>query len=54
VLFLEFPQAEGGQAILTSELSSGEHNNVSFGVSVLDQLLVVVLSERILSSAKGC
>lgn len=36
-------------AYLTSECS-----NVSFGVTVLGQLLVAVLSERIMSSAKGC
>lgn len=48
------PLGRRWSAHLTSEPSRGEYSNVSFGLTVLDQLLVVVLSERILSSAKGC
>lgn len=48
------PSGRRWSAYLTSELSRGERSNVSFGVTVLDQLLMVVLSETNLSSAKGC
>lgn len=48
------PSERRWSAYLTSELSRGECSSVSFGVTVLDQLLMVVLSETILSSAKGC
>lgn len=48
------PSGRRWSAYLTSEPSRGEYSSVSFGVTVRDQLLVAVLSERILSSAKGC